>query len=63
MDKSREANSFYVLNIDDVVKRMKVWRLKMPRVKPHYAVKCNDHPAVLKTLALLGKLLAILELI
>lgn len=53
-DKSREDASFYVLNLEEVIRRFKVWKVKLPRVKPHYAVKCNDHPAVVKTLALLG---------
>lgn len=53
-DSSREQVSFYVLSIDELVRRVKLWHLKLPRVFPHYAVKCNDHPAVIKTLALLG---------
>lgn len=45
---------FYVLDVGDVVQKIKVWRLKMPRVKPFYAVKCNDDQTVLEILAALG---------
>lgn len=45
---------FYVLDIGDVVQKIKIWRLKMPRVKPFYAVKCNDNQTVLELLAALG---------
>ncbi|KAF2357127.1 Orn/DAP/Arg decarboxylase 2 C-terminal [Trinorchestia longiramus] len=51
---NREQRSFYHVDIDEVVQRLKQWHLKLPRVHPHYAVKCNDNPAVLSTLALLG---------
>ena len=30
------------------------WYDKLPRIQPFYAVKCNDDPAFLKTLAALG---------
>ena len=30
------------------------WRASLPSVEPFYAVKCNDDPALLKTLAGLG---------
>jgi len=45
---------FYHLNINDLVERVEQWRSLLPRVVPHYAVKCNNHPAVLRTFDLLG---------
>lgn len=33
---------FYVLDIGDIVQKIKIWRLKMPRVKPFYG---EDLPA------------------
>ena len=40
------------LLVDSSIVRNKTRRFKiaMPRVKPHYAVKANPHPSVLKTL-------------
>ena len=45
---------FYIFDIGDIVKKHKMWIEKMPRVIPHYAVKCNDNEIVLATLAALG---------
>ncbi|RWS14376.1 ornithine decarboxylase 2-like protein, partial [Dinothrombium tinctorium] len=45
---------FYVVDIQDVLRKHKNWLLKMPRVKPYYAVKCNSCPVVLELLAALG---------
>ncbi|KAG8229860.1 hypothetical protein J437_LFUL009135 [Ladona fulva] len=49
-----QEDAFYVCDIDDVVKKYEVWKQKLPRVYPHYAVKCNDSPLVLEVLAALG---------
>lgn len=50
----KNENSFFILSIDELVHRVKHWRSCMPRVDPHYAVKCNSNDAVVQTLALLG---------
>lgn len=44
----------HVLDLDDVVRKHYGWRKQMPRVKPYYAVKCNDDPRILQTLITLG---------
>lgn len=46
--------AFYILNLSDVVKKYEMWVEEMPRIKPFYAVKCNDNELVIKTLAELG---------
>ncbi|XP_013777517.1 ornithine decarboxylase-like [Limulus polyphemus] len=45
---------FYVLDLADVVYKMKLWQTALPRVRPFYAVKCNNHPVLLEFLASLG---------
>lgn len=45
---------FYVMDIGDIVRKHQNWIEKMPRVVPHYAVKCNDAEVVCSTLAALG---------
>ncbi|XP_065080254.1 ornithine decarboxylase-like [Ochlerotatus camptorhynchus] len=45
---------FHVLDLDDVVQKHHNWLELLPRVKPFYAVKCNDDPFILETLACLG---------
>ncbi|XP_045127465.1 ornithine decarboxylase-like [Portunus trituberculatus] len=49
-----QEDPFYILDVGDIVQKIKVWKLKLPRVKPFYAMKCNDHPTVLEILAALG---------
>ncbi|KAF2896621.1 hypothetical protein ILUMI_09564 [Ignelater luminosus] len=49
-----EENPFYICDVNDIIQKYRMWKSVMPRVKPHYAVKCNDHPTVLKVLAALG---------
>ncbi|XP_058129355.1 ornithine decarboxylase 1-like [Anopheles ziemanni] len=44
----------HVLDLDDVVQKHYGWREQMPRVRPFYAVKCNDDPRILQTLITLG---------
>ncbi|KAJ4427701.1 hypothetical protein ANN_25353 [Periplaneta americana] len=49
-----QEEPFYVCDIGDVVRKHKEWKLKLPRVEPHYAVKCNDSLTILEVLAALG---------
>jgi len=49
-----QENPFYVCDVNDIIQKYRMWRTAMPRIKPHYAVKCNDHPTVLRVLASLG---------
>ncbi|XP_052861232.1 ornithine decarboxylase 1-like [Anopheles cruzii] len=44
----------HVLDLDDLVQKHYGWCAKLPRVKPFYAVKCNDDSRILQTLHALG---------
>lgn len=50
----RHDEPFYIVDLGDICRKVKLWRLKMPRVIPFYAVKCNPIPTVLKTIAHFG---------
>lgn len=54
--KGREDkdDAFFVADLGDVVRKYKGWYAHLPRVEPHYAVKCNDDSALLALLAKLG---------
>lgn len=52
--KKDVGGSFYMCNLSDVMRKFSDWITKMPRVKPFYAVKCNDDIEVLRVLAFLG---------
>ncbi|XP_049940908.1 ornithine decarboxylase 1-like [Schistocerca serialis cubense] len=49
-----QEEAFYVCDIGDVISKHKEWKIKMPRVQPYYAVKCNDSLTVIEVLAALG---------
>lgn len=53
--RSQELDEpFHLLDMGDVIKKYARWSEKLPRVEPHYAVKCNPEPSVLKVLSALG---------
>ena len=45
---------FYVVDLGRVVELHTEWTRALPSVRHFYAVKCNEDPALLKTLAALG---------
>ncbi len=47
-------DSFYVVDLGRVLELHRDWVTALPTVTPFYAVKCNNDPALLKTLAALG---------
>jgi len=49
-----EDRPFVLLDVAKVVEKYKQWVELLPRVEPHYAVKCNSDMVVLETLAKLG---------
>jgi len=49
-----EVEPFYAVDLEDVCNKHIRWLTSMPRVIPHYAVKCNDDINVIKLLAYLG---------
>ncbi|CAF0926465.1 unnamed protein product [Rotaria sp. Silwood1] len=49
-----EVEPFFAVDLEDVCNKHIRWLTSMPRVTPHYAVKCNDDINVIKLLAYLG---------
>lgn len=49
-----QEDAFYICDAGDIVRKHEIWKSSMPRVEPHYAVKCNDSLTVLEILAALG---------
>nr|POE51511.1 ornithine decarboxylase [Quercus suber] len=47
-------DAFFVADLGEVYRQHMRWKRHLQRVTPHYAVKCNPDPAVLKLLAALG---------
>ncbi|MCJ1431754.1 Ornithine decarboxylase [Xylographa pallens] len=49
-----EEDAFFVADMGDVYRQHLRWKMNLKRVKPHYAVKCNPDPEVIRLLAALG---------
>lgn len=47
-------DSFYIVDLEDICNKHINWITRLPRVEPHYAVKCNTDKMILKLLAYLG---------
>lgn len=49
-----DHDPFYVVDLEDICNKHINWITALPRVEPHYAIKCNGDPMLLKLLAFLG---------
>ncbi|KAI5956652.1 SPE1 [Candida margitis] len=49
-----DEDSFFVCDLNQVVKSVHTWRKHLPRIQPHYAIKCNTNIEVIKLLHQLG---------
>lgn len=49
-----EIEPFFAVDLEDICNKHVRWLTSMPRVIPHYAVKCNDDTNIIKLLAYLG---------
>ncbi|KAI9652482.1 MAG: hypothetical protein M1831_006751 [Alyxoria varia] len=49
-----DENAFFVADLGEVYRQHLRWKMNLQRVRPHYAVKCNPDPEVLRLLAALG---------
>jgi len=51
---SEDEEAFFVVDLTTVLRKLSSWKELMPRVKPFYAVKCNNDDAICRLLALAG---------
>lgn len=49
-----DKDPFYIVDLEDICNKHINWITRLPRVEPHYAVKCNTDIMLLKLLAFLG---------
>lgn len=49
-----ENDPFYIVDLEDICNKHINWITQLPRVEPHYAIKCNTDTILLKLLAFLG---------
>jgi ornithine decarboxylase len=51
---SDKDDPFYVMDVGEVLRKHAEWCRELPRVRPYYAVKCNNNPILLAILAHVG---------
>jgi len=49
-----DNDPFYIVDLEDICNKHINWITRLPRVEPHYAIKCNTDHMLLKLLAFLG---------
>lgn len=54
LDNVENGAAFFVADLGEVVRQHVRWQQNLPRVIPHYAVKCNPDNQVIRLLAALG---------
>uniref|UniRef100_A0A1A9UZ43 ornithine decarboxylase n=1 Tax=Glossina austeni TaxID=7395 RepID=A0A1A9UZ43_GLOAU len=53
-DFKNTDEALFICDLTKIKEKYVTWQKYMPRVKPYYAIKCNDDDLVIKTLADLG---------
>lgn len=49
-----QPGPFYLVDLEEIYEKHMSWTRQLPRVTPHYAVKCNPDVMLIKLLAYLG---------
>ena len=47
-------DAFYICDVNDIIRKQQTWTKNLPRVRPFYAVKCNNSQMVLEILNSFG---------
>ncbi|CAL6029948.1 Ornithine_decarboxylase [Hexamita inflata] len=50
----KDLDAMAVVNVSILKRQVELWKRAMPSVWPHYAIKCNPHPVIVRTLHELG---------
>jgi ornithine decarboxylase len=54
LESNDSENAFYIVDLTRVMNQYYKWIEHLPRIKPHYAVKCNPNSVMIKMLSQLG---------
>ncbi len=55
-------DAFYVLDVDDIVRKHNEWRLKLPRVNPFYGISQYQTSSNIGCIVIIGLMLLFLQL-
>ena len=51
LEKNHSEDPFLIVNLGEIIRQYQKWMTHLPLIKPHYAVKCNPDPVILKLLS------------
>lgn len=54
IEKEYPDSAFFIVDLTTVIGQYKRWKNLLPRVTPHYAIKCNPNNMIIRVLSLLG---------
>ncbi len=54
LESNDNDNAFYIVDLTRIMNQYYKWIEHLPRIKPHYAVKCNPNSVIIKMLSHLG---------
>lgn len=49
-----DCDTFYLVDLSTIILKYKNWVAHLPRIKPHYAMKCNPDPRIVGTVTACG---------
>ena len=53
-EHNNPTTAFYIINLGEIIRQVKLWRELFPFIQPRYAVKCNPNQVICQLLSLLG---------
>lgn len=54
LEKKKGEQSFFLVDLGDIIRQYYRWKKNLPRVIPYYAIKCNPCPIIIELLDKLG---------
>lgn len=54
LEKKKGDQSFFIVDLGDIIRQFSKWQKNLPRIKPYYAIKCNPCPIIIELLNKLG---------
>ena len=52
--KNRNSDPFFIVNIAQIINKINLWRELLPKVRAHYAVKCNPDDTVIDVMNIMN---------
>lgn len=51
LEKHQSDQPFFIVNLAEVIKKINLWREKLPSVQAYYAIKCNPDEVIIKLMS------------